>query len=291
MRIFYSKIAVSFISCLLWIRSSNSLRCNLIRCDDKIITCRDVHSIVLHALRQVDHSWYDNPESAGSNRNQNTGHGLGSANELSSKSYRDTAVESKLSTPSLSLMDVEDQSIISLSSKSSFYDLKSKRYCYFERSASCSSHTHECRVDSRPCNSDRSYLDHMYGTHNFPTVAKISLSPSTKRSVDTSPSSMPQGHFNHGTDMSSPRSSAHSYVPHDNLSDKEITLSGSDTNKLFTKRSIVSMTLVWIESAAVGIIRVVFNIAATIITLFLIRPINAANESSFSKPASNSEKH
>lgn len=286
-----TKLSILYLFGLLWIRTSRSLRCNVIRCDDKITHgYQTFRSIVLNAYRQVDQSWYDDPEFHGSNSNQNTGHGLGSANELSSKSStRDSSIESRLSTPSLSLIDVEDQSSISLSSSKSFYDLRAKRYCYFERSVSCSSHAHECRVDSRPCNSDRSYLDHMYGTHNFPTVAKINLSPSPKRSIDTNPMS-PQPSSNHGTDASSSRSSTNSYVTNDNFGNKEVALSGGSNKKLFNKRNIVSMTLVWIESAAVGIIRVVFNIAATIITLFFIRPIDTANNASFSKPSSSDQR-
>lgn len=61
-----------------------------------------------------------------------------------------------------------------LYSKNIDKQLSTKRYCYFDRVHGCNHHSdNACQVDNRPCNADRSYLDHIYGPHYYPTLATM----------------------------------------------------------------------------------------------------------------------
>jgi hypothetical protein len=154
-----------------------------------------------------------------------------------------------------------------------YYDTKIKRYCYFDRGLPCSSMHAECRIDSRPCMADRSYLDHIYGTHNFPTIAKISSTSNqgqvTTRNVDLSQTlinTTPRG------SQSFAHMESNGVASSSRMATTEKGVSVSHNEKEMT---LVSSSLSWIEQTIVATIRIVFRVATGLITLIFSRPLDS----------------
>ena len=81
-----------------------------------------------------------------------------------------TIHENSLQTNENSKMNLFNELTITSNKKIQNEDIN--RYCYFDRSVMCKKHSIDCNIDNRPCNSNRQYLDNMYGKHYFPYIAK-----------------------------------------------------------------------------------------------------------------------
>jgi hypothetical protein len=185
--------------------------------------------------------------------------GLGHADELSSESTsgQHISTQGQFATSMSSFIEEGDSS----RSLPNSLEAKSKRYCYFERATECPSRLNECCVDGRACASNRGYLDHIYGSHHFPHIAKTKIPTVSRRNSRSSDITQP-------VQLPIDRPATSSPSSHDSPFPKAVD-STVDKN---VKRHSLSSSLLWIESATVGVIRVVFNVAVAVISILFVRP-------------------
>uniref|UniRef100_A0A7S0SV05 Uncharacterized protein n=1 Tax=Chromulina nebulosa TaxID=96789 RepID=A0A7S0SV05_9STRA len=181
--------------------------------------------------------------------------------------YHKNGIETELECKSESCILTQEQSEVSKPIKQ--IQNKDTRYCYFDRDHKCKyNNDKSCKIDGRPCTSNRNYLDHIYGSHSYPTLSNNQLKSRDAAVIIPYVSNM------HAHDMNN-QALKDSPIESNNMKSSI----NSNRNKVNTKAAVcsddnaLSNKYHWIESIVVNGVKTIFKVMVSVINYILWKPL------------------